>query len=224
MVIDSKEAEGYLDSSIVCPVPASKIPTITVTKSPGATSTTASPTPLPIITTISETYWDSLTLSIREWKTCNAWTNMLLLFNTTEPTDLGIDTSGTAADAWKTYMDLYSKKTLVGRLNAETELRNIFLTANGDFPAHITLLRKKLMHARSVGAEISDGNFAAIVLNSLSSTWDSIVAIVFKHNSSSEIIAKLHAWWLRVYKNQNVNTSRGITALYASTSQHHNQN
>ena len=201
MVIDLKGAEGYLDGSIVCPVPASKILTITVTKAPGAMSTTVSPTPLPIITTIFETYWDSLTPSIREWKTCNAWTKMLLLFNTTELTDLGIDTSGTTADAWKTYMDLYNKKTLVGQLNAETELRNTFLTANGDFPAHITLLRKKLTYARLVGAEISDGNFVAIVLNSLSSTWDSIVAAVFKHDSSSEIIAKLHAWWLRVYKN-----------------------
>jgi len=66
MVIDSKEAEGYLDGSIVCPVPASKIPTITVTKALGVTSTTASPTPLPTIITIFETYWDSLTLSIRE--------------------------------------------------------------------------------------------------------------------------------------------------------------
>ena len=224
IVIDLKGAEGYLDGSIVCPVPASKILTITVTKAPGAMSTTASPTPLLIITTIFETYWDSLTPSIREWKAYNAWTKMLLLFNTTELTGLGIDTSGTAVDAWKTYMDLYNKKTLVGQLNAETELRNTFLTANGDFPAHITLLRKKLTYARLVGAEISDGNFVAIVLNSLSSTWDSIVATVFKYDSLSEIIVKLHAWWLRVYKNRNVNTSRGITALYASTSQHYNQN
>jgi len=91
-------------------------------------------------------------------------------------------------------MNLYNKKTLVEWLNAETELRNTFLTANRDFPAHITLLRKKLMHARSVEAEISDRNFIAIVLNSLPSTWDSIVAIVFEHDFSSEIIAKLHAW------------------------------
>jgi len=94
MVIDSKGAKDYLDGSIFCPVPASKIPTITVMKAPGATSTTASPTLLPTIITISETYWDLLTPSIREWKTYNAWTKMLLLFNTTEPTGLGIDTSG----------------------------------------------------------------------------------------------------------------------------------
>jgi len=56
IAIDSKEAKGYLDGSIICPVPVSKIPTITVTKAPGATSTIASPTLLPIITTISETY------------------------------------------------------------------------------------------------------------------------------------------------------------------------
>jgi len=224
MVIDSKGAEGYLDGSIVCPVPASKILTITVMKAPGAISTTASPTLSPIIIPISETYWDSLTPSIREWKTCNAWTKMLLLFNTTELTGLGIDTSGTVADAWKTYIDLYDKKTLVGWLNAETELRNTFLTENGDFPAHITLLRKKLTHARSVGAEISDRNFATIILNSLPSTWDSIVATVFEHDSSSKIIAKLHTWWLRVYKNRNVNIFRGITALYASTFQCCDQN
>jgi len=51
---------------------------------------------------------------------------MLLLFNTTELTGLGIDTSKTAANAWKTYMDLYNKKTLVGQLNAETELKNTY--------------------------------------------------------------------------------------------------
>jgi len=66
MVIDSKGAEGYLDGLIICPVPASKILTITVTKAPGAISTTASPTPSPTITTISETYWDLLTPSIRK--------------------------------------------------------------------------------------------------------------------------------------------------------------
>ena len=48
------------------------------------------------------------------------------------------------------------------------------------------------MHVRSIGAEISDRNFAAIILNSLPSTWDSIVTTVFEHDSSSEIIAKFH--------------------------------
>jgi len=57
----------------------------------------------------------------------------MLLFNTTEPTGLGIDTSGTAVDTWKTYVDLYDKKTLVEWLDAETKLRNTFLIANGDF-------------------------------------------------------------------------------------------
>jgi len=38
MVIGSKGAKCYLDSSIVCPVPTSKIPII-VTKAPGATIT-----------------------------------------------------------------------------------------------------------------------------------------------------------------------------------------
>jgi len=80
----------------------------------------------------------------------------------------------------------------VGQLNIKTELRNTFLTANRDFLVHITLLRKKLMHVRSIGAEISDRNFAAIILNSLPSTWDSIVTTVFEHDSSSEIIAKFH--------------------------------
>ena len=67
------------------------------------------------------------------------------------------------------------------------------MTENRDFPAYITLLRKRLTYAKSVGAKISDRNFTAIVLNSLPSTWDFIVATVFEHDSSSKIIAKLHA-------------------------------
>jgi len=102
-------------------------------------------------------------------------------------------------------------------------LRNIFLITNRDFPAHIHLLRKKLTYARAVGAEILDRNFAAIVLNSLLSTWDSIVATVFENNFSSDIIAKLEAWWLRVYKNHSQDISKGITTFHTSNLQHCDQ-
>jgi len=92
---------------------------------------------------------------------------MLLLFNTKEPTGLGIDTSGSAADAWKSDVAVYETVSLIAQLNAEQELRNITFAENGDFPAHITLLRNKLSYTRSQGAEITKRNFVAIVLNSL---------------------------------------------------------
>jgi len=148
---------------------------------------------------------------------------MLLIFNTIELTGLGIDADIMAANTWKTYIILYDKKSLIGYLDTETELRNISLVTNGDFPTYINLLRKKVIHTRALEANISDKNFVTIILNSFPSTWDSIVITVFKSSLSSNIIAKLHTWWLRVYQNYNQNSPKGIITLHTSNSQYCNQ-
>jgi len=166
-VIEARGAEGYLDGSIMKPGLTIQSPRIAPSKAPASTSTTPTPSPAPVDPTPLETSWDSPNPSAREWKHRNAWTKMLLLFNTKEPTGLGIDTSGSAADAWKSDVAVYETVSLIAQLNAEQELRNITFAENGDFPAHITLLRNKLSYTRSQGAEITKRNFVAIVLNSL---------------------------------------------------------
>ncbi|EKM78898.1 hypothetical protein AGABI1DRAFT_40834, partial [Agaricus bisporus var. burnettii JB137-S8] len=101
---DLRGVGGYLDGTIIQPqlpqptninpinVPIPSSPTVGPT-------TTASPTPLHI--TPIETSWESTTPSPSEWRVRNAWTMGLLIYNTNDPVGLGINISGTAAEAWK---------------------------------------------------------------------------------------------------------------------------
>jgi len=79
-----KEVTGYLNGTIKEPKPTSS-PTMTTSPQ-------------------TESPWNSSTPSANEWEARNAWTKILLTFNTKNPVGLGIDTNGTAADTWKTYM------------------------------------------------------------------------------------------------------------------------
>ena len=221
MIVSSRRAEGYLDSLIINPATLNQLLSITTIIASGSASTMTSLVVIPAIT--AETPWNLLILTAKEWRNHNFWVKMLLLFNTIELTDLRIDTEGTAASTQKFYITLYSKKMLVDHLNAEMKLRNIFLVTNGDFPAYISFLKKKLSYARAIGANILNANFATIVLNSLPPIWNSIVVTVFENDSSGDIISKLHAWQLRVYQNCNQNTLKSIIALYTFNPQYQNQ-
>jgi len=167
IVIEARGAEGYLNGLIMKPGLTIQSPRIALSKAPASMSTTPTPSPAPVDPTPLETSWDSPNPSAREWKHRNTWTKMLLLFNTKEPTGLGIDTSGSTADAWKSDVAVYKMVSLIAQLNAKQELRNITFAENGDFPAHIILLHNKLSYMRSQGAEITKRNFVAIVLNLL---------------------------------------------------------
>jgi hypothetical protein len=106
---------GYLDGSIPKPlqtpqnVPLPASPTATT---PAITSTTS------ISTTHSESAWESITPSSAEWKVCNAWAMGLLVYNTMDPIGLGINISGTAADAWKSYLHTYEVASEIAIINA----------------------------------------------------------------------------------------------------------
>ena len=116
---------------------------------------------------------------------------MLLLFNTKGPTGLGINTSRSATDVWNSYLQIYGTVSSIAQLTTEQELRNINYNEKKDFPTYIALLWEKLSYARSLGAEITEKNFVAIVLNSLPPSWNSIVTTIFKNHSSSDVIAEL---------------------------------
>jgi len=46
----------------------------------------------------------------------------LLIYNTTDPLRLGININGTAAEAWKLYLDIYNIPSKVALANMEQEL------------------------------------------------------------------------------------------------------
>ncbi|EKM76934.1 hypothetical protein AGABI1DRAFT_93847 [Agaricus bisporus var. burnettii JB137-S8] len=103
---------GYLDGSIINSTTPSPTPP-TITAATPATTTPSSP----------ETSWESTTPTPSEWKVRNAWAMGLLIYNTSDPVGLGINIHGTAADAWKSYMETYEVVSEIAVLNAELDLQ-----------------------------------------------------------------------------------------------------
>ena len=85
IIADIKRISEYLDGSIVNPAIPQQTTAVPLSI-PSSTTTTLLPQP--------ETTWDSPTPSPAKWKTYNAWTRMLILFNTKGATGLGINTTG----------------------------------------------------------------------------------------------------------------------------------
>ena len=120
---------------------------LSITSLKGITGYLDSMTTKPAITTsmpTTKTSWNSLNPSGDKWDTRNAWTKILITFNTKNPVRLGININGTAAEAWKTYKDSYETTSDMARQNIEQELRNLTFSNGDDFQNHIIIMRNKL--------------------------------------------------------------------------------
>jgi len=116
------------------------------------------PGPSPPASLLIGTPWNSPSPSHDEWITWNAWAKALLVFNIKGPIGLGVDTSGTAAEIWKSVKDSYEVTSGMARLNAEQELWDLTYFDGDDFQAYISTMRTKLAYARESGANITDKN------------------------------------------------------------------
>ena len=122
---DFKSITGYLDGLILRP-------SLQPQQSPPTPPSIPSGSPLPVVlqtsltlSTSIETLWDSLNPIPSEWKVRNAWAMGLLIYNTTDPLRLRININGTAAEAWKLYLDTYNMPSEIALANAEQELQNM---------------------------------------------------------------------------------------------------
>jgi hypothetical protein len=202
--------EKYLDGTISKPEETSPTPTIT-------TVPTAEESEVATTTTAPEsTPWYSLTPSLDEWTIRDAWAMGLLLYNCANPVGLGMSSDGTAAEAWKSLKDLYGVQSTLYAVNAQRELRNTMLKEGEDLVAHIANLRTKWSTANDVGANITDKDFIIILLASLPSSWDTIIATLYDTPTSMELVSKLNFHWARI--GRNIPTAAGgITALATNT-------
>ncbi|KAJ3560131.1 hypothetical protein NP233_g11033 [Leucocoprinus birnbaumii] len=185
---------GYLDRTIKNPVPSA--PTTML-------QSIAAPADVP--GTTDNTPWDLLTPSAAKWKAQNAWAKGLLMFNTKNPIGLGIDILGTAADAWNSYILRYEAASDMACQTAEQDLHNMQYSDNNDFPSHIATICTKWAHTNTLGVDINNGNFKTIILNSLPTTWDPVIASLYCNMSSIEAISQLHSWWICISRNKVTN-------------------
>jgi len=74
------------------------------------------------------------------------------------------------------------------RQNIEQELYNLTFSDRDDFQNYITIMQNKLFQARALDADITDKNFKTILLNSLLSSWDPVIASLYKDIPISKTI------------------------------------
>lgn len=230
---DFRGASGYLDGSITKPVTATitALPTATTAITPAppplpaatTSPSSAKPTPQPITIPLppEETSWDSTKPSEAEWKIRNAWAKGLLIFNTKNPIGLGINIGGTAAEAWKSYLDQYQVASDIALLNAEQSLRDMRYNDTDDFPNHISAMRTKWAYANALGANITDQSFRPIILNSLPRSWDPVIASLYGVKTSVDTISQLNVHWLRISRDRVQNPTHAVSALQATSNNRH---
>jgi hypothetical protein len=195
-----------LDGTI--PGPTQIPQNIPLPASPTATTTTT--------TTPPETSWESASPSPAEWKVRDAWALGLLVYNTIDPVGLGINISGTAADAWKSYKDTYEVVSEIAIINADRDLRNTIYNDGEDFQEFINRMRTKWSNATALGAPIDDRAFRTIVLSALPQSWDPIVATLYTTQTSRDAINQLMTHWARISRDRISNARTSTSALQVS--------
>ena len=112
----------------------------------------------------------------------------LLIYNIKNPVGLGVRMEGSAADAWKSLTDQYHVTSELALVNAQRKLCMTILNEGGDLLAHISDLHTKWTKANTAGAKIEDTHFCIILLSSLPTSWNSLLATLYDAKSSADII------------------------------------
>ncbi|KAG6852848.1 hypothetical protein C0991_008593 [Blastosporella zonata] len=133
-----------------------------------------------------------------KWCIQNAWTLALIIYNTKNPIGLGISMLDTAAVAWKTLKTMYAAVSDLAAAATEGALRRMYYSDSSSFPDYIKDLRTKWNLVLEKGTNVKDKHFCAIVIASLSKSWDTIVATVQGVDTSAETIAGLTVHWERL--------------------------
>ena len=142
----------------------------------------------------------------------------LLIYNVKNSVGLGVRMEGTAAEAWKSLTDQYHVMSKLALVNAQCELHMTILNEGGDLLAHISDLRTKWTKANTAGAKIKDTGFQMILLSSLPTSWDSLIAMLYDARSSADIITQSTMHWSRLTcSGISTNPTTTTVALQANT-------
>ena len=79
-----------------------------------------------------------------------------ILSNVIDPIGLGIKTNGSAAQMWKSMIDRYSTKSIIGAINTRAKLEGTKMSDSDDIEAHLANMRSLWKAANDEGADIKD--------------------------------------------------------------------
>lgn len=155
----SVRLSGYLDGTTKKPISTSPVITVTPPAAPGSPEPVRTQAPVELSKEEHE--------ALEDWRLKDAQAMAHIVLNTRDVVGMGIDTSGTAAAAWKSLVDTQEDRSWLSVITASAKLRKLKLTEGSDLNVHITELRRRRAAANAVGANILEGEFCMIILQSL---------------------------------------------------------
>jgi hypothetical protein len=200
-LLASKGLLGYTNGKIA-------IPTTTQTPSEGGTTTAT-----PIYST---------TPTLDEWNFRDQLTRGHITLNCTDTASLGVETNGTAKDAWDSIQAEWGRSTDMRRSHAQEALDRTSFVEGSDIQEHVKLLRTRKAAVENLSTSaMTDETWRGIIIRSIPPTtkWLPVIPSLYSMTSSADIISTLLAHGMILDRgNQNKPASRSSnTVLVART-------
>jgi hypothetical protein len=177
-LLGSKGLLGYITGTIAKPAQ----PTSTSEKDPSATATST-----PIYST---------TPSLDEWVFRDQLARGHVTLNCVDVASLGVNTTGTAKEAWDSIQSEWGKSTDMRRSHAQEALNRTEYVEGTDIQDHIKALRTRKAAVDNLCTEaMTDETWRGIIIRSIppTSKWLPVIPSLYSMTTSADIISTLLA-------------------------------
>jgi Reverse transcriptase (RNA-dependent DNA polymerase)/GAG-pre-integrase domain/gag-polypeptide of LTR copia-type len=184
-LLGSKGLLGYIDGKIVKPTQTE--PPKETTEGTTAPTVATTPVPTPI-------YSSSPTLD--EWIFRDQLARGHITLNCVDVASLGVNTSGTAKDAWNSILEEWGRSTDMRRSHAQEALNRTEFVEGSDIQDHIKLLRTRKVAVDNLSTQaMSDEAWRGILIRSIppSMKWLPVIPSLYSMTTSADIISTLLA-------------------------------
>ena len=207
LLLGTKGLLGYINGDIPRPSPPAK----------ASTSEASSTSPA----AVAATPLYSLTPTYEEWLFRDQLTKGLVALNCSNTISLGVNTSGTAKEAWDSILAEWGTSTDMRRSHAEEALHHTEYTEGSSIQDHINLLRDRKAAVDNLSTStLSDEAWRGVLIWSIPPTpkWLPLLPSLYSLPTSANIISTLlaHAMIDRGSSTKGSSSASG-TALAAHT-------
>lgn len=181
-LLGSKGLLGYVEGGILKPSPPK--PATTTSES---SSTPAAPAATPIY---------SSTPNLDEWLFRDQLARAHIALNCTNTGSLGVNTTGTAKEAWDSIISEWGKSTDMRRSHAQEALNRTEFVEGGDIQEHIKLLRTRKIALDNLSpSAMSDDTWKGIIIRSIPTTlrWLPVIPILYTLTTSADVFSMLQS-------------------------------
>jgi hypothetical protein len=205
LLLGSKGLLGYIDGTIQKPTQ----PSVSTTTDTDNAATTAA---TPIYST---------TPTLDEWNFHDQLTRGHVALNCTDIASLGVNTTGTAKEAWESIQTEWGKSTDMRRSHAQEALNRTIYVEGTDIQEHIKLLRTRKAALNNLSTSAMDDEaWRGIIIRSLptSNKWLPVIPALYGMTNSASIISTLiaHAMILGRDVTKHATTSNSTNTALAA--------